>query len=219
MKNIKAIIFDFDGTIADTIDALKHGINLTMHALGYPENTKEDVLRNINNGARELIRRSLPLPLQEDEEKVTEVLTLYRKMYDNVYMETETTYEGIPEVFTELHKRGYLLAILSNKPDAYMPPLAKALLPDGTYQISRGQRPGAAAKPDPECVFTLTDELGVSPSECALVGDSNVDMLTAKNAGLTAVGVTWGYRSEEVLRETGADFIVHTPLSLLDIFQ
>lgn len=219
MKKLKAIIFDFDGTVADTIDALKHGINLTMNELGYPESTKEDVLRNINNGARELIRRSLPTELQKDEEKVTEVLTLYRKMYDKVYMETKMPYAGIPEVFTELHKRGYLLAILSNKPDEYMLPLAKALLPDGTYQIARGQRPGVAAKPDPGCVFTLTDELGVSPNECALVGDSNVDMLTAKNAGLLAVGVTWGYRSEEVLREAGADLIAHKPLALLDTFQ
>lgn len=218
MNNIKAIIFDFDGTIADTIDALKHGINLTMNALGYPENTRDDVLRNINNGARELIRRSLPLPLQADEDKVSKVLTLYRQMYDKVYMETKTTYEGIPEVFAELHRRGYLIAILSNKPDDYMPPLAKALLPDGTYQISRGQRPGVAAKPDPKCVFTLADELGVSPEQCALVGDSNVDMQTAKNAGLLAVGVTWGYRSEAVLREAGADRIVHTPSALLEIF-
>ena len=219
MKKIKAVIFDFDGTIADTIDALKHSINLTMNAFGYPESTREDVLRNINNGARELIRRSLPAHLHKDEEKVTEVLTLYRKMYDNVYLETKEAYGGIPEVFTELHKRGYLLAILSNKPDEYMPPLAEALLPKGTYQISRGQRQGAAAKPDPKCVFTLTDELGVTPSECALVGDSNVDMQTAKNAGLVAVGVTWGYRSEEILREAGADIMVHDPLDLLNIFE
>ena len=219
MKKIKAVIFDFDGTIADTIDALKHGINLTMHALGYPESTNEDVLRNINNGARELIRRSLPQELQKDEEKVTEVLALYRQMYDKVYMETKTAYEGIPELFTELHRRGYLLAILSNKPDAYMPPLAEALLPNGTYKIARGQRPGVAAKPDPACVFTLTDELGVSPCECALVGDSNVDMITAKNAGLMAVGVSWGYRSVEILKEAGADVIVHHPLDLLDLFE
>jgi len=219
MKNIKAVIFDFDGTIADTIDALKHGINLTMNELGYPESTREDVLAHINHGARELIRLSLPHALQEDEQRVTEVLTLYRQMYDKVYMETKTTYEGIPEVFTELHRRGYLLAILSNKPDAYMPPLAKALLPDGTYQISRGQRQGVAAKPDPSCVFTLTDELGVKPSECAFVGDSNVDMQTAKNAGMPAIGVTWGYRSEEILKEAGADITVHKPLELLEIFK
>lgn len=219
MKKFKAVIFDFDGTVADTIDALKHSINLTMNAFGYPESTRKDVLRNINNGARELIRRSLPAHLHTDEEKVTEVLALYRKMYDTVYLETKEPYSGIPEVFVELHKRGYVLAILSNKPDEYMPPLAKALLPDGTYQISRGQRAGVPAKPDPQCVFTLIDELGVLPSECALVGDSNVDMQTAKNAGLTAVGVTWGYRSEEILREAGADIIVHAPLDLLDIFQ
>ncbi len=219
MENIKAVIFDLDGTIADTIDAIQHGINLTMREFGYPESTREDVLAHINNGARQLIRLSLPQALQENEEKLDEALALYNQMYTKVYTETDTPYDGIPEVFKELHKRGYRLAVLSNKQDAFVPVLAEILLPKRTYLVARGQRVGAPVKPDPKVAFEIASLLGVLPSECALVGDSNVDMKTAKNAGMTAVGVSWGYRSIEVLQEAGADAIVHKPSDLLKLFE
>ena len=126
---IKAILFDLDGTIANTIPALKSGINLTMRALGYPESTEDDVLAHINHGARQLIRLSLPTALQSDEEKVSEALALYNKMYALTYTETNATYEGIPEVFRELCARGYKLAVLSNKQDEFVVRLCEQLLP------------------------------------------------------------------------------------------
>lgn len=215
---IKAILFDLDGTLANTISALQHGINLTMRALGYPESTEEDVLAHINNGARQLIRLSLPEALQSDEEKVTEALALYNKMYEKTYMETDTTYDGIPEVLTELNARGYKVAVLSNKQDPFVVRLCEQLLPEGSYVIARGQREGVPTKPDPTAPLELADLLGAAPSECAFVGDSNVDILTAKNAGMLAVGVSWGYRPREVLEETGADVIVDLVPELLDVF-
>lgn len=219
MKKIKAVIFDLDGTIADTIDAIQHGINLTMKQLGYPESTREDVVAHINNGARQLIRRSLPEHLQSDEAKLNEALALYNEMYTKVYTETDTPYEGIPEVFAELKARSYRLAILSNKQDTFVPVLTEALLPKGSYAVARGQRPGAPTKPDPTVPLEIASILGAEPYECALVGDSNVDMITAKNAGMTAVGVSWGYRPVEVLLEAGADVIVHKPSELLELFK
>lgn len=218
MKEIKAIIFDLDGTIADTVDAIQHGLNLTLRELGYPESTREEVLAHINSGAKHLIRLSLPTAIQNDEKKLDEILALYNRIYAKVYTETDKAYEGIPKVFTELSKRGYRLAILSNKQDAFVPTLTEQLLPKGSYLVALGQRPNAPVKPDPESAFEVASRLGVLPGECALVGDSNVDMMTAKNAGMLAVGVSWGYRSEEILREAGADIIVHKPLSLLDVF-
>ncbi len=219
MKKIKAVIFDLDGTIADTIDAIQHGINLTMKQLGYPESTRGDVVAHINNGARQLIRLSLPEHLQSDEAKLNEALALYNEMYTKVYTETDTPYEGIPEVFTELKARGYRLAILSNKQDTFVPVLTEVLLPKESYAIARGQRPGAPTKPDPTVPLEIASILGAEPYECALVGDSNVDMTTAKNAGMTAVGVSWGYRPVEVLLEAGADVIVHKPSELLELFK
>ena len=218
MNKIKVILFDLDGTVVDTIDALRHGVNLTMRELGYPENTREDVLAHINFGARQLVRLSLPSEIQNDEAKVDHALEVYRDKYAQVYMESDTPYDGIPEVFSTLTSRGYRLGIISNKPDDYVPPMAKVLLPKNSYEIARGQRTGAPAKPDPTVPLELASLLGATGAECALVGDSNVDMTTAKNAGMLAVGVTWGYRSREVLIEAGADRLADHPLDLLKIF-
>jgi phosphoglycolate phosphatase len=218
MNKIKAVLFDLDGTVVDTIDALLHGVNLTMRELGYPENTREDVIAHINFGARQLVKLSLPVEIQSDDAKVDEALALYREKYAEVYMESDTPYDGIPEVFSTLTKRGYRLAIISNKPDPFVPPLAEVLLPKGSCEIARGQRTGAPAKPDPTVPLELASLLGATGAECALVGDSNVDMITAKNAGMLAVGVTWGYRSRDILMEAGADILADHPLDLLKIF-
>ena len=219
MEQIKAIIFDLDGTIADTIDAIKHGVNLAMRSLGYPESTREDILGHINFGARHLVRLSLPQALQNDNEKIDQALAVYNQTYAEVYTETDTPYEGIPEVFTELDKRGYRIAILSNKQDAFVSVLSESLLPKGSWKIARGQRQGSPVKPNPTVPLELASLLGAKPSACAFVGDSNVDMETAKNAGMLAVGVTWGYRSAEILLEAGADILAHTPKDLLKIFS
>lgn len=219
MSKIKVILFDLDGTIADTIDALHHGINLAMNALGYPENTRDDICAHINYGARQLVRLSLPAEIQNDEAKVDEALAVYSKKYSEVYTESNVPYDGIPEVFSTLQSRGYRLAVISNKPDAFVPVLAEILLPKNSYEIARGQRIGAPAKPDPTVPLELASLLGATGAECALVGDSNVDMLTAKNAGMLAVGVTWGYRPAEILMEAGADTLANHPLDLLKIFD
>lgn len=215
---IKAILFDLDGTLANTISALQHGINLTMRALGYPESTAEDVLAHINHGARQLIRLSLPEELQSDEDKVTEALALYNRMYEKTYMETDTTYEGIPEVITELNARGYKLAVLSNKQDEFVVRLCEQLLPEGSYVVARGQREGVPTKPDPTAPRAVATLLGVEPSECAFVGDTHVDVMTAKNAGMMSVAVSWGYRPREVLEKAGAEVIVDRVPELLGVF-
>ena len=214
---IKAILFDLDGTIADTIDAIRHGINLAMCELGYPESSREDVLSHINFGARHLIRLSLPEQYQSDEARVDEALAVYNRTYSKTYMETDRPYDGIPEVVLTLAARGYAIGVLSNKQDAFVQNLVPALLPEGTYKAVRGQVPGAPAKPDPTVPLSLCRALGAEPHECVLVGDSDVDMATAKNAGFLAVGVSWGYRSRERLLEKGADAIAETPEDIVKI--
>ena len=117
----------------------------------------------------------------------------------------------------ELAHRGYTIAVFSNKQDEFVVEMAKTLLPEGVCTIARGQRPGAKAKPDPDVSLALCRELHAIPSECALIGDSHVDIQTAKNAGFLAVGVSWGYRPD-MLQKEGADHIVHTPDELLELF-
>ena len=216
---IKAVIFDFDGTIADTIDAIKSGINLAMRELGYPDNTREDVLAHINHGARHLIRLSLPIEYQSDEDKVDRALAIYNRTYAETYMETDRTYDGILETIDSLVSKGYAIGVLSNKQDEFVQKLVHALLPKDTCKAVCGQVSGAPTKPDPTVPLMVCGHLGAKPHECALVGDSDVDMKTAKNAGFLAIGVAWGYRPVERLTENGADAIAGIPSDIVRILE
>lgn len=213
---IKAIIFDLDGTVADTISAIREGVNLTMEQFGYPTHTDADIRRFINHGARELIRQALPEAVSTDPARVDEVLHVYHGMYDKTYTHTNLCYEGMVEAMCELKKK-YALAILSNKQDRMVKGLAAQLLPQGTVKVAQGQVDGVPTKPDPTAVWQICRVLGAEPAECAFVGDSDVDMHTAINAGCLPVGVSWGYRSEDVLRKAGAQIIVHSPSELVKV--
>lgn len=213
---IKAIIFDLDGTVADTISAIREGVNLTMEQLGYPTHTDADIRRFINHGARELIRQSLPEEEGKDAARVDEALDVYQGMYERTYKNTNLCYDGMVEAMTALAKT-HKLAILSNKQDRMVKGLAAQLLPEGVVMIAQGQIEGVPTKPDPTAVWEICRRMGVDPAECAFVGDSDVDMHTAINAKCLPVGVTWGYRGEEVLKAAGAKVLVKTPQELMDV--
>lgn len=211
---IKAIIFDLDGTVADTISAIREGVNLTMEQLGYPTHTDAGIRRFINHGARELIRQSLPEEVSTDPARVDEALDVYQGMYERTYKNTTLCYDGMVEAMSLLAGK-YKLAILSNKQDRMVKGLAAQLLPAGVVSIAQGQVEGVPTKPDPTAVWEICRTLGVAPAECAFVGDSDVDMHTAINAGCIPVGVEWGYRGADVLIEAGAKVLVKTPDALV----
>lgn len=214
---IKAVIFDFDGTLADTLDSIKHGINLTMEKFGYPFSTRDDVQAHINHGARNLIKLSIPTELQSSEAKVDEVYAVYNDMYKKVYLEVEELYDGMNEAIDALHQNGIKMSVLSNKQDPMVVGLCEKHLSRAAFTEFRGQRAGAPTKPDPTVPLEICALMDVKPSECALVGDSDVDMKTAKNSGFTAIGVAWGYRPPELLLENGADFIAESAEDLVKI--
>ena len=216
---IKAVIFDLDGTIANTISAIREGVNLTMEKYGYPQHTYDEILSFINNGARELIRRAMPEESRRDEELVTRVLADYDALYGTVYLHTDCPYEGIPEAVCALRDMGMKIGVLSNKQDAFVKGLANQLLPAGSFVAAQGVIHGKPTKPDPYLSHLVANAMGVSPAECVMVGDSDVDIRTAANAGMTHVGVSWGYRNEEFLRTNGAKLIAHTPGELLKIIE
>lgn len=211
---LRAIIFDFDGTLADTIPALCEGINLTMKAYGYPEHTEDEVRTFINNGARELIRRAMPRDLQRDEALVDRVLADYDKLYGSVCLHTDRCYAGVRELVCRLHGMGLKIGVLSNKQDHYVKALCQNVLPEECCDAAQGMILGLPAKPDPFLSNRISEALSVDPSECILVGDSDVDVKTAHNAGMTHIGVSWGYRDEAFLRKNGAVLVAHTPEEL-----
>ena len=215
MKRIKLLILDLDGTLADTIESIREGVNIAMHKHGYPERSYEQVRCAIGTGARELIR--LSLPEDASAELVDRVFRDYHTAYGETYAHCTECYEGIPESLLELKQRGYTLAVLSNKQDVYVKELVKILLPEGLIVSAAGQT-DLPKKPDPTVPLMIARALGFAPDEVAFVGDSEVDVLTGKNAGMLTVGCSWGYRDRAVLIESQADFVLDRPTELLEIF-
>lgn len=214
---LRAAIFDFDGTIADTIPALCKGVNLTMKHFGFPLHTEADVLRFINHGARDLICRAMPEPLRSDEELLERVFTQYQKDYGSVHLDTRRAYDGMLEAMEEIRSTlGLRIAVLSNKPDLFLKGLCEQILPEGLCTVVRGISDSRLTKPNPALTQEVLDAIGVCAEECVMIGDSDVDVAVAEKAGLYHIGVTWGYRSEEALRERGATRLAATPAELVE---
>lgn len=215
---IRAVIFDFDGTVADTLPALTEGINRTMEHFSLPLHTVAEVRTYINHGARELCRAALPAAMQRDEEFLDRVLAVYNEKYGEVYHHTTAPYEGVAELIATLH-RDYRIGVLSNKQDAYVKLLCAQVLPAGSVDAAQGDIAGHPTKPDPFLSRRIAASLGVSPEECALVGDSDVDFATAKNAGMHHIGVTWGFRTKEQLRAAGVERFADTPREVGELLR
>ncbi|MBR2353782.1 MAG: HAD family hydrolase [Clostridia bacterium] len=214
---IRLLIFDLDGTLADTIESIRDGVNLAMRKYGYPERSYEQVRDAIGNGARELIRRSMPEAAAADRALVDRVFADYHVFYGETYANCRTCYEGIPEALATLKDRGYTLAVLSNKQDVYVKALVKSFFPKGWISHAEGQTE-KPKKPDPTVPLEIAERLGFSPAETAFIGDSEVDVATARNARMTAVACSWGYRDRSLLSECAPDYLLDSVSELIEIF-
>lgn len=212
-KLVKAAIFDFDGTLANTLPDLKITLNLTRETYGLPPVTEDDILVHVNNHMPVYIRRMIPE--LGDEALWDEALQRYYVLYDDHYLSETVPYAGIPEMLMKLKAQGVKLAVMSNKNHSHILKMVDALFPN-TFDSVWGTIPEVPAKPNPARAFLIADELGVDASEIAFVGDSDVDMLTACNAKTIPVGVAWGYRPADVLRENGA---VYTPADSDELYD
>ncbi len=215
---IKAVIFDLDGTICDTLDDICDALNIMLLQKNFPTLTRTDVLEKINYGAFELVRRSLPNECQEDLEFIKDCLKIYSDAYSKCYDNKTYPFEGIIEVIQSLKARRLKLAVLSNKQDEFVKKIIDKIFPQGLFDLVLGDGP-FPPKPKPESAHYVCRTLGALPEECAMVGDSHIDMQTGVNAGLLPVGVTWGYRSREVLIDNGAKIIVEKVQNLLEIAE
>ncbi len=202
----KAVIFDLDGTLMHTLPDIHAAIVLMQKELGYPESTYEDTVGGINRGARFLVAHALPEG--ETDENVDRALAVYTEKYKDHYADTSSPYEGVGEMAAKLKAQGVKMAVLSNKPDPFTKRLVREHFGD-TFPIVVGQGE-YAPKPSPEAPLAIANAMGVSCEDVTLVGDSDIDVATAKAAGMGVIGVGWGYRDEETLRQKGADVIVGT---------
>lgn len=209
----KAVIFDLDGTLLNTLSDLAASVNFALSECGYPVRSVDEVRRFIGNGVIMLVHRSVPSGTAEADEK--KCFGIFRAHYLEHMEDTTAPYDGVNDLLFELSKRGVKTAVVSNKLDAGVKGLCEKHFPHLTCAF--GVNDESERKPSPKNVFKALLELGIEKEDALYVGDSEVDVQTAKNAGLEMAGVTWGYRSREELLASGADKIVNEPGELLKI--
>ena len=196
----KAILFDLDGTLLDTLEDMADALNRTMDHFALPRRSLREVRSFVGNGARRLVE----LATGAEGERLEEILAVYKEDYDRNYLVKTAPYPGIMALLDRLHMESCLTGIVSNKPDSTVQSLSDALF-QGKADISVGEKAGIRRKPAPDTVLAAMEALGVTKAETVYVGDSEVDVMTARAAGVPCISVTWGFRDRDVLEAAGAE--------------
>ena len=208
--SIKSIIFDLDGTLLDTLDDISDSANAVLARNGYPIHSTNDYRFFVGDGAPVLVRRVLPEASRTDE-IVERVYREFREEYGRNWKTKTQPYEGIAAMFDGLGRSGLKLAVLSNKPDDFTNKCVDELLSSWSFDAVLGHHDGIPPKPDPTGALWIADKLDVSPGECMFVGDTSIDIKTAIAAGMSPIGVAWGFRPVEELESAGARTILEKP--------
>lgn len=210
------VIFDLDGTLLNTISDLAAASNHALERAGYPMHSPEAYPYYVGNGVRRLMERVLPEEARTPEE-ITRVLGFFTEYYgEHLYTFTQP-YPGIPELLEELRRNDIDIAVASNKYQAAVGKLIDHFFGSLRWSAIEGQKEGVPVKPDPSIVFEILSECPTPKRQVLYVGDSGVDMVTARRAGVTSVGVTWGFRPEKELRDNYADHIATRPDRILSL--
>lgn len=209
-------IFDLDGTLLDTVADLANATNQALAKCGYPTHSTEAYYRFVGNGINKLFARALPEEART-EENVQRIRTLFIPYYNEHNADDSHPYPGIVELLTQLQSQGIQLAVASNKYQQATAKLVGHFFPNIRFAAVYGQREGVPIKPDPTIVNDILSKTGISRAHTLYIGDSGVDMQTARNASVESVGVTWGFRDEEELYNNGATHIIHHAKDILKL--
>ena len=212
MKDFDTYIFDLDGTLLSSLDDLAASTNYALRWAGMPERTLEEVRMFVGNGVKLLMERAIPDGQQNP--RFEEVYAKFREHYLKHNLDRTHPYDGVLELLAELKRRGKKLAIVSNKFYAATQDLAHNFFAD-TIEVAIGERENIRKKPAPDTVLEALRQLGASKDGAVYIGDSDVDVMTAKNSGLPCISVLWGFRDKEFLIEHGATLFVKTPHDIL----
>jgi len=212
---MRACIFDLDGTLGDTRASLVYSVGLTLKEMGLPGITDEQCISFVGNGARYLIKRALAASQAGSEARIEEGMEVYGRIFDKNCTWKVSPYEGVLEVLQAMKDRGMKLAVLSNKPHKQTIKVVEAMCGKGMFSYIQGQKAEIPRKPDPSGIRYALDELGVGVKDCLYVGDSEVDALTGRNAGIKTICVSWGFRTKEELKAADAEYIIDKAEELL----
>lgn len=209
----KLVLFDLDGTLLDTIDDLSEAVNHAMRLRGFPQHTRDEHMKMVGNGIRNLVIRALPDDRKDDEALIDEALADF-KAYYTAHIDVYTLpYPGMQQLLRELSRNGVLLAVASNKFQEGTDYLIKIFFPEIPFVSVLGNRPGYPLKPEPEIVQEVLRKAGLTQEEAVMVGDSPTDMKTAANGGIRGIAVSWGYRT---MKGTPGLTVVDSAQEILD---
>lgn len=217
MGTYKAVLFDLDGTLINTLEDLAAASNYALAAYGYPLRPVEDFKLLAGNGVAVMLERAMPQG-ERTPGRVAELKEKFLEYYAEHYADKTAPYDGVTELLQTLKAKGYKRAVVTNKVEEMARVILDKLYPD-CFDLIFGQRDGVPTKPDPTLARMAMEELGVSPAECVFMGDSGVDIQTAVNSGALPVGVLWGFREEGELLENGAKRLISRADQLLDILE
>lgn len=219
MEKFRGIIFDLDGTLLNSLEDIADSANAALTQMGFPAHPVEKYQYYVGDGVKTLIDRILPPEMVNDEQVRAECLKRYTAEYTEGWARKTKPYEGISELLEQIDLKGLKKAVFSNKPAPCTEKCVSILLSDWKFDEVVGQLDGVIPKkPDPTGALKILERWGMKPEEVLYIGDTGTDMLTAKNAGCFAVGVTWGFRPEEELVENGAQMIAHCPMEISMLF-
>lgn len=210
----KAVIFDMDGTILNTLEDLKNATNYSLRQFGMPERSLEEVRMFVGNGIRKLVERAVPSGTSE--EKIAQVFDVFLEYYEIHSADNTSPYPGILELVEKLKESGIKTAVSTNKADVPAQELGREYF-NGIFDLIVGQQDGLKVKPAPDSVNKILSILDIQKKDAIYIGDSDVDVQTAKNSGLDFIGVSWGFRGREFLEKNGAKNIVDNANEILDL--
>ena len=210
----KAVLFDLDGTLIDSLGDLAATANRALEDMGFPAHPVDAYRYFVGDGLAVLAGRIVPAG--SSKEQIDEVIERFNYLYEKNWNRLTRPYPGIVDMLSALSGLPLSLAILSNKPDEFTQIYVSHFFSNFTFSHVWGNRPAIPKKPAPEAALAIAEEIDCSPAECVFVGDTSVDIITGTSAGMMSVGVTWGFRERRELEESGADIIIDSPHQLID---
>jgi len=210
---MKLAIFDLDGTLVNSLADIAEAANYSLRQLGFPTYELSRFNYFVGDGLKELIHRILP---EDKQDKFDDAISLYKEYYGKNYMVKTTVYDGISELLEKLSQNGVTLAVASNKTAVFTENVVKNYFGDKLFSSVMGREENRPTKPEPAIIHDIISNLNAKDYECFMIGDTNIDIRTGKNAGIKTIGCLWGFRTLEELTSAGADFIAQKPEDIID---